>query len=159
MNQAHFHLVVNHMPIVGVLIGILILITGFILKRTEVKLTALGVFVFSAIASAFAFYTGEGAEEVVENIAGISKTLIHEHEELAESFFTLTLIMGAIALIAFIAEIKKSKFSKYLIILVFLIAISDAVLAKFVGTSGGEIRHSEIRTDAILLPSEINQDD
>lgn len=159
MNEAHLHLVVNHMPIVGVLIGILILITGLLLKRTEVKLTALGVLVFSAIASIFAFYTGEGAEEIVENIAGISESLIHEHEELAESFFTLTLIMGAIALIAFIAEIKKYKFSKYLIIFVLLLAISDGVLATFVGTSGGEIRHTEIRTDAILVPLENNDDD
>ena len=77
MNDVHFHLVVNHLPIVGLLIGILVLIAGLLLNKTEVKLTALGVFVFSAITSAFAFYTGEGAEEVVENISGISETLIH----------------------------------------------------------------------------------
>ena len=55
MNDAHLHLVVNHLPIVGILIGTLILIAGLILKKTEVKLTALGVFVFSAIASILPF--------------------------------------------------------------------------------------------------------
>ena len=159
MNDAHFHLVVNHMPIVGLLIGILILITGLLLKRTEVKLTALGVLIFSAIASVPTFYTGEGAEEVVENISGISETLIHDHEELAEKFFTLTLILGAIAIIAFIAELKKFKYAKHLIILVLILSISDLVLAKFVGTSGGEIRHTEIRTDAILIPTDNHDDD
>lgn len=159
MNEAHLHLVVNHMPIVGLLIGILILITGLLLKKSEVKLTALAVLIFSAIASIPAFYTGEGAEEVVENIAGISKTLIHDHEELAEKFFTLTLIMGAIAIIAFIAEIKKFKYAKHLIIIVLVLSISDMVLAKFVGTSGGEIRHTEIRTDAILIPTNDHDDD
>lgn len=158
MNEAHFHLVVNHMPIVGLLIGILILITGLLLKKSEVKLTGLSVLVFSAIASIFAFYTGEGAEEVVENISGISKTLIHDHEELAEKFFTLSLIMGAIALIAFIADLKKFKYAKHLIILALVLSISDMVLAKFVGTSGGEIRHTEIRTDAILIPTDKNDD-
>ncbi|MBK8602240.1 MAG: hypothetical protein IPN87_03750 [Saprospiraceae bacterium] len=43
MNGAHFHLVVNHLPIVGLLIGILILITGLALKKVDIQLTALGV--------------------------------------------------------------------------------------------------------------------
>jgi len=157
MNDAHFHLVVNHIPIVGLLIGTLTLIAGFLLKKSEVKLTALGLLVFSAVASAFAFYTGEGAEEIVENIAGISETLIHEHEEYAESFFTLTIILGVVSIAAFIAEIKRAGFSKYLIILALLLAISDGILAKYVGTSGGEIRHTEIRNDAKAIY--LNSDD
>ena len=152
MNDAHFHLLVNHLPIVGLLIGILILIAGLLLKKTEVILTAMGVFIFSAIASIFAFYTGEGAEEVVENISGISETLIHLHEEYAESFYTLTLILGGTSLITFVAEIKKFKYTKYLIILTLLLAIADGILAKYVGTSGGKIRHTEIISDAKMIP-------
>ena len=57
MNEAHFHLVVNHLPIVGILIGLLVLVTGFILKKPEVKVTALGIFVFSGLASIAAFYS------------------------------------------------------------------------------------------------------
>ncbi len=158
MNNAHFHLVVNHLPIVGVLIGILILITGLLLKKTDVKLTALGVFVFSAITSIIAFYTGERAEEVVENMAGISETLIHTHEEYAESFFTLTLILGGISLIGFIAEIKKFKYAKYFMYLILLLALADGVLAKYVGTSGGEIRHSEIRSTSKMVHLETDDD-
>ena len=159
MNDAHFHLVVNHIPIVGLLIGTLTLVAGLLLKKREVKLTALGVLIFSAIASLFAFYTGEGAEEIVEKIAGISETLIHEHEEYAETFFTLTIILGITALAAFIAEVKNVKFSKYLIVLVLLVAVSDGILAKYVGTSGGEIRHTEIRNDAKAIYLNSDDDD
>ena len=154
MNDAHYHLLVNHLPIVGLLIGILVLITGLVLKKSQVKLTALGIFIFSALASIAAFYTGEGAEEIVENISGISETLIHTHEEYAESFFTLTLILGGIALIGFIAEVKKFKYAKYFIYLTLLLALSDGVLTKYVGTSGGEIRHSEIRSSSKIIPLE-----
>jgi hypothetical protein len=42
------------------LIGTLVLIVGLIIDKREVKLTALGVFIFSAITSIIAFYTGEG---------------------------------------------------------------------------------------------------
>lgn len=33
MNDAHFHLVVNHLPIVGVMIGFLVLLAGLIMKK------------------------------------------------------------------------------------------------------------------------------
>ncbi len=151
MNTAHFHLMVNHLPIVGVLIGILILITGLLIKKKEVKLTALGVFMVSAITSAVAFYSGEGAEDVVEKIAGISETLIHTHEEYAESFFTVTLLLGGISMLGFIAELKKLKYAKYFMMLALLFAIADGVLANYVATSGGEIRHSEIRSDVQII--------
>lgn len=152
MNDAHYHLIVNHLPIVGLLIGILVLIAGLVFNKTEVKLTALGILIFSAITSIAAFYTGEGAEEVVENLEGISETLIHTHEEYAETFYTLSLILGGLSLLTFILELKKMKFTKYLMIICLLIALVDGVLATYVGSSGGEIRHSEIRNDAKVIP-------
>lgn len=159
MNDAHFHLLVNHFPIIGLLIGILVLISGLILKKASVQGTALGIFIFSAIGSIFAFYTGEGAEEVVENLVGVSETLIHTHEEYAETFFITTLILGALSLTALIAMIKNFKFSKHLIILCLIVALADGVLAKYVGTSGGEIRHTEIRNGAQVLQLEVEDDD
>jgi DMSO reductase anchor subunit len=98
-----------------------------------------------------AFYTGEGAEEVVENLSEISQTLIHRHEEYAETFFTLTLILGGTALVTLIAEIKKFRYTKHLMVLVLLVAISDGVFAAYTGASGGEIRHTEIRNDPKII--------
>lgn len=148
MNQAHFHLLTNHLPIVGLVIGVLTLIVGLLLKKSQVKLTALGILIFSALASIAAFYTGEGAEEIVEQYAGVSEKLIHDHEEHAELFFTLILILGGLSLIAFVMELRKLKSAKYIIIVTLLLALADGVVAKYVGTSGGEIRHIEIREDA-----------
>lgn len=159
MNNAHFHLVVNHLPIVGILIGTLVLVAGLLIKKSEVKLSAFGIFIFSAITSVAAFYTGEGAEEIVENISGISETLIHTHEEYAESFFTITLILGVLSLVCFVAELKKFKYTNYLAILILLLAIADGVVAKYVGTSGGEIRHSEIRSTSKMIHLETDADD
>ncbi|NEW78868.1 MAG: hypothetical protein GZ086_05470 [Gelidibacter sp.] len=158
MNEAHLHLVVNHLPIVGILIGLLVLVTGFLLKKSEVKVTALGIFVFSALASIAAFYSGEGAEEIVERIPGISETLINQHEEVAELFFTVILILGGISLVAMFLEIKKYKFAKFGFILVTLILLVAVVLAKNVGTTGGEIRHTEIRNDANLIQIQTGED-
>ncbi len=148
MNDVHFHLVVTHLPIVGVLIGFLILLAGYITKSPQVKTTALGIFIFSALAAIAAFYTGEGAEDIVEKLPGVSETLIHKHEELAELFYTVMLILGGVSLVTLFINYKKSTFAKYGFVAVLLLSMSCIVISKFVGTSGGEIMHSEIRDDA-----------
>jgi hypothetical protein len=86
MNNAHYHLVVNHLPIITPLLGALILLGGIILKNNTVRKTALLVFIFGSFTAFLAMYTGEGAEEVVEKIQGVSEDLIKNHEELAERF-------------------------------------------------------------------------
>ena len=58
MNQAHLHLLLNHLPILGALFGLLILAGGFLLKYDTVKRTALGLFVLSAILAIPAYLTG-----------------------------------------------------------------------------------------------------
>jgi len=158
MNEAHFHLIVNHLPIVGVLIGFLVLLIGFVIKKPQVKVTALGIFIFSAVASVAAFFTGEGAEDVVENISGISETLIHAHEEYAELFFTSILILGFVSIITMFLEVESPKYAKYGFMLALVLAIISTVLAKYVGTSGGEIRHTEIRTDNTLIQIDSHYD-
>ncbi len=143
--MTHLHLIVNHFPIVSIAIGLLVLIVGYLIKNQQVKATSLGIFIFSALAAIAANYTGEGAEEIVEKIPGITKSLIHDHEEYAEQFFTLSLILGGAALINLFLQIKKLGLAKYGYILVIILAISSLVSANYVGISGGEIRHTEIR--------------
>lgn len=161
MNDAHFHLVVNHLPIVGVLIGFLVLLVGLIMKKPEVKNTALGIFIFSALTAIAAFLTGEGAEEIVENLPGISETLIHKHEEYAELFFTLMQVLGGLSLITLFLQYKKLPFSKYGFMLILLLSMVSMGVAKYVGTSGGEITHIEIRsnTNTIQLDGQDDHDD
>jgi len=145
MNDAHLHLIVNHFPIVGTGIGLLVLIAGYLIKNEQVKATSLGIFIFSALAAIAANYSGDGAEEIVEKIPGITKSIIHDHEEYAEQFFTLSLILGGASLITLFLQIKKLGLALYGYILVIILAISSFVSASYVGISGGEIRHTEIR--------------
>jgi len=151
MNGAHLHLLVNHFPIVGVILATLVLIAGFLFNNISVKLTALGLYVFAALSSFASYLTGEQAEEVVEHLAGISETLIHTHEEFAEFFHITTLILGALALITFILHYRRSHYVRYLFIALFVVAAVDIYAAKQTGTSGGEIRHTEIRQGSAII--------
>lgn len=144
MNDAHLHLIVNHFPIIGVIFGLGILIVGLFLKNKGVMHTAYVLFVISAIFGLLSMRTGEGAEEILEEM-GTSGKLIHEHEEMAEKFILILYITGVMALIALITSIKN--YSKAIIFgyITLALAMSTAVLSKNVATSGGEVRHTEIR--------------
>lgn len=150
MNDAHLHMVVNHFPIIGTIFGLGILITGIFLKNNSIKNTAYVLFIVAAIFGAFSMATGEGAEEVVEDFPNIGKAIIHEHEELAEKFAIVLYVTGAFALISLVAAIKKFRLAKVFSFITLVLALISGIISINVGTSGGEIRHTEIRKDSAV---------
>jgi uncharacterized membrane protein len=161
MNDAHFHLVVNHLPIIFPLVGVIILITGLIAKSEAVKRTAYMVFSIGAITTIAAMTSGEGAEEVVENIKGISENYIEKHEDAAKLFALLSYVLGGLSLIGLWASFKQKTFSSIVSIAVLGMAFIVLVFAKQTGTTGGEIRHDEIRsaTSTTQIPVDNDGDD
>jgi len=147
MNEAHWHLVVNHLPIIFPIVGVIVIITGFISKSEAVKRTAYLIFTIGALSCLAAMNTGEGAEEIVEEISGISHDYIEEHEESAETFALLSYLLGALSLLGLWASFKKKSFSSILSVVVLLYAMVVIYFGRQAGTSGGEIRHTEIRSD------------
>jgi uncharacterized membrane protein len=144
MNDAHLHLLFNHLPIVGSLIGILILAAGIFFKQSMIRKTAFAVLIFSALVTLPAFFTGEGAEEIVEELPGISHNLIHEHEEAAELALWLSETLGILALIAFYLEHIQHKLSGMANLFALIFSIGTFVSFAKTGNTGGEIHHPEI---------------
>lgn len=147
MNGAHWHLVVNHLPIVFPIVGVIVMVTGLISKSEAVKRTAYMIFVFGALAAIAAITTGEGAEEIAEKISGVNENYIKNHEETAEIFAIISYILGGISLFGLWASFKQKAFSNIISIVALALAIVVLFFAKQTGTTGGEIRHTEIRTD------------
>ena len=145
MNEAHLHMLVNHFPIIGSIFGLGILITGLVLRNDTLKNTAYVIFIIAAIFGFLSMSTGEGAEELVEDMPTVGKHIIHEHEEIAEKFILVMYATGVFSILSLIASIKKHKLAKIVSIITLILAVVSTVLAKSLGTSGGEVRHTEIR--------------
>lgn len=145
MNDAHLHLLVNHFPIVGLFFGFIILLIGIIKKNTTLKSTAYIIFIFCTIMGKISMMTGDKAEHAVEEIAGFSGDYIHEHEEAAELFMKPLYILGLVSVFGLFSISKNRSSEKIVSICIVLIAAICLFLSKSVGTSGGEIRHIEIR--------------
>lgn len=156
MNGAHWHLVVNHLPIIFPIVGVIVMITSLISKSEAVKRTAFMIFVFGALAAIAAMNTGEGAEEVVEKINGVTENFIESHEETAETFAILSYILGGISLLGLWASFKQKTFSLIISIATLVFAFVVLFFAKQTGTTGGEIRHTEIRSGNNIPATENN---
>lgn len=156
MNGAHWHLVVNHLPIIFPVVGVIVMVTGIIANSEAVKRTSLMIFIMGAFATIAAMNTGEGAEEVVEKINGITEDYIENHEETAETFALLGYILGGISLLGFWASFKQKSFSSIISIATLVFSFVVLFFAKQTGTTGGEIRHTEIRSGNYIPASENN---
>ena len=145
MNAAHIHLMINHFPIILPFIAIITRIIAHVIKSDSMRRYARGILIVGAITSFIAMQSGERAEEIVEELPGISETYIHNHEESAEIFSVITYIAGGIACIALWADIKRKSYAQVIIEIAIVLSVVSLFYAQKTGTSGGEIRHEEIR--------------
>ncbi|MDP5096370.1 MAG: hypothetical protein NWP90_01580 [Flavobacterium sp.] len=158
MNDAHLHMVVNHFPIIGTIFGLGILITGIALKNKVINNVAYVLFVVAAVFAAVSMATGEGAEEIAEKLPSVTDQIIHEHEEMAEKLALVLYALGLVSLIGLFLNFKNHAKSNLVSYLALIIALVGVFLGKQTGTTGGEVRHTEIRENASLGVNNSGQD-
>lgn len=159
MNGAHWHLVVNHLPLIFPVVGVIVMITALLAKSEPVKRTAFLIFILGALAAITAMYTGEQAEETVEKIRGIGENSMKSHEETAETFALLSYILGGISLLGLWVSFRQKTFSTLLAFGTLLFAIAVLFFARETGTTGGEIRHTEIKSGNDAPPTETGHEE
>ena len=147
INSAHWHLLLNHFPIILSLIGTGFIVASFIFKKQHLKFASLLLIMLAAAFTIPAFATGEPAEEQVEGIAGVTDEAIHEHEEIAEKGRMVIFITGGLAFITLLLLHYKKKSVQVFMIITLIASAASAGILSYVGYTGGEIRHSEIRGD------------
>ncbi len=151
MNDAHLHLVVNHFPIIGTIFGLGILITGIVMKNNVIKNIAYVLFCISAIFGFASMFTGEGAEEIAEKLPSVTDQIIHEHEEMAEKLALVLYVLAGISLVGLFLNFKNHAKANVVSFFAFVIALVAVFLGKQTGTTGGEVRHTEIRDNAATV--------
>lgn len=147
MNEAHWHLVVNHLPIIFPIVGVIVMVTGLLSKSEAVRRTAFMIFILGSLTAIAAIITGEGAEDVVKKISGINEQYIEIHEKSAEVFAIMSYILGGLSLVGLWVSFKQKSFSTIYSIVILVFALVVLFFGKQTGTTGGEIQHIEIRSD------------
>ena len=103
MDIAYLHIVINHLPIIGVPFAMGLLLLGLLTRNDSIKRAALLAFVLLGALTVPVFLTGKGGEDFVEDLAGVSEAAIEAHERMA--LFAL-ISVGALALFSLFAFLK-----------------------------------------------------
>lgn len=144
MNSAHLHLVVNHLPVFAVLFATALVVAGLAFKQKSVVDAGLVLAVVAALGALAAVQTGERAEGVVEELAGVSEEMIEQHEEAAEAALFAMLALGAVALVALAAPARLARAKRAATWGSLALAFLSFGLVGRAANLGGMIRHTEI---------------
>ena len=98
MNWAYVHLILNHVPVLGTLFGLLLLAWGILRRNDSLQRAALLTFTLVALVAIPAYLTGKPAEEAVEHLTGTAGSAIEPHEDAALVSFLAMEVLGALAL-------------------------------------------------------------
>lgn len=145
MNASQIHLALTHVPVILSFVGLAVVVIALIRQNDILTKTSFYIFLTAGLFSLPVYFSGEGAEENVEELPGVSEALIGKHEQFANISFTIILICAILSLAALLLYRYKQalKSVRYVVL---LFAFGSALALAKTAHLGGQIRHSEIRT-------------
>lgn len=145
MNSAQLHLVFTHLPIIGLGFAILLSLVAIIKKSVELQKLSLWCYLLLGIFALLAYLTGDGAEEIIKTYPGITEDIIEPHESFALLFFIGLMVTTALSMVGlYMTKTKVNLLGRFNLILL-IAAILLSFFAVKTGSTGGAIRHTEIK--------------
>ena len=107
----------------------------------------------------FAYVTGEGSEDTIEKIAGVSKQAVEQHSDVALYAMIALIVSGLTSMLGIFFTLRKSTQANFLSIITLIIALVGLGLAARTGYQGGQIRHTELNAAAANSPVDNDKKD
>jgi hypothetical protein len=152
MNAAHWHLILNHIPVVGSFFVLGLLAWALWRRSEELKRVSLGATVIVALLTIPAYMTGEpafeAAMEILEATPEDEDPIVKVHENAAGLAFGGAALTGAVALTGLLISRGGKKLPPPLTVAVLVLLVGTAALMARAANLGGMIRHSEIRGES-----------
>ena len=146
MSLVHLHLLLNHLPVIGVPLIAGLLLYGMLRQQRDVQRAALAGFLLLAILTVPAYLTGEPAEEAIEHAPGVATALIDRHETLATVALGLTALLGLWSALGLFFSRRDRPVSRLVLSGGVLLAALTVGALIPTGYYGGQIRHEESRS-------------
>jgi hypothetical protein len=147
MNWAHVHLIINHIPVIGIPVAVLLLVYPLIKKSEEMKMVSFGLFASIVLVTRAVYFTGGAAKKVFKNLPGVTEAYISRHEEIASLTLILMEMMGITSLAGFVFLRRSSAIPKWVVAIVLVLSFITAAATSLTANLSGRIRHAEIRDD------------
>jgi uncharacterized membrane protein len=146
MNLAHVHLLLNHFPTVGMIVGLGLYVVAILGKSDHLKRASLGVFFCIALLAIPTFATGTSARLALAKTPEVSVARIDAHETAAFEALVFMELTGALAWLGLWQYRRLSHVPQGTLVAVLLAGLVTFGLMAQAANIGGEIRHPEIRS-------------
>ena len=146
MNWAHVHLLLTHIPVIGVGVILAFLFVGFIRGSREIEWASLQLFVALALVSIAVYLSGSPASHQVRDLPGFTRSVIHRHSKAADFAFWSLEILGALSLGALYRFRASGAVPPRFIAALLVLGLVVLLLMGWTANLGGKIRHPEIGT-------------
>jgi|SRR5580704_11164349 len=146
MNFPELHLLLNHFPIIGTIIGLGLFVISLGGKSQDLRRASLIILSAMALLALPVFFSGPGAEGAIKKLPGVSEALIERHHGAAMLALLFMEMTGALSLVELWKSHERPRAAhwNWNLSAVLLLSIVTAGLMARVGNTGGDIRHPEI---------------
>ena len=142
----YIHVLINPLPVYGLVMGLIALIVAFFLKSRPAQIVAL-IVVFICAASAWPVY--EFGEQAYDRVLSMSDDPGHawldEHQDRAEDLIWFFYGLAVLSAVALVAPRKWPRSATPLVIAVILLSAVTLGCGGYIAYAGGKIRHREFR--------------
>ncbi len=148
MNGAYVHLLFNHVPVIGIPLVALLLLTGILRKNSEVLRIAFAGFILIAALTIPAYKSGGPAARLIRDLPQVSMHDIQEHAEDATWGFRAVMLLGGMGIVGFWLTKKPTAISRGFTVATLVTALLVSAWLANVAHLGGLIRHPEIQQES-----------
>ena len=144
MNLAHIHLLLNHFPTIGYIIGCGLFLLSLITRGDDLKRASLVVLLGVSLIAIPTYLSGNGAQDALKSVPGISQSQIEAHEGAALVAFGFMEFTGAFAWLALWQFRRLARIPGWNLAVILVLSLVSVGLMARASNMGGEIRHAEI---------------
>jgi len=148
MNFAHIHIVLNHVPSLGSIAGLVLLSAAIFTKNDALKRFSLGVLVLVAMATLPTYISGNGARQVISKEPNLPNGIVEVHQNAAMLTLLAMTVTGAFAWFGLWEFRRYSRAGSLTTMGSLLMAGVSTALILYTGSLGGKISHAEMRETA-----------
>ena len=156
MDLAHIHLLLNHFPVIGTIIGGGLFVLSLVMNSDDLKRASLVVLLGISLITIPTYLSGNGAQDAIKPLPGVSKSLIETHEGAAFVALGFMEVTGAFAWLALWQFRRLTRVPRWNLAVILVLTLVNLGLMARASNLGGEIRHTEIRTEQETTPGSIS---
>ncbi|CAN5753566.1 hypothetical protein BH09VER1_BH09VER1_12450 [soil metagenome] len=140
------HVLINHLPEMGLGLALIALVAGFVLRCRKVRMVGLFLVLVTSASAWPVLRTGqEGYNQIYYSLESEDRAWLDAHMEEAEKWIWGFLAVAGLALAGLLVPIKWPRAETFLTLGVLIAGLWMFLISGYIAYLGGRVRHVEFR--------------